>query len=56
LAHKSGPYGGQLQPLSEVLRTYRDSVALKLIRAFDPLRKSGGRKCCDAQHGTTIVC
>jgi putative ABC transport system substrate-binding protein len=55
LAHKSRPYGGQLQPLSEVLRTCRDSVALKLIRAFDPLRKSGRQFCCGAQHGFSTM-
>ena len=34
-----------------MLRTYCDSITLDLIRAFDPLRKSGGQKCCNAQHG-----
>ena len=34
-AAESDPYRTNIQPLSEVLRTSCDSIALRLIRAFD---------------------
>ena len=36
LAPSGGRLGSALRPLSEVLRTYRDEIELRLIRAFDP--------------------
>ena len=36
MALSSDPFPLSLQPLSEVLRTYCDSIELRLIRAFNP--------------------
>jgi hypothetical protein len=54
LARNSSLLGWPLRPVSEVLRTYYDPIALRLIHAFDPQPTKAGLKSRSAAD--TEVC